>query len=117
LLKICFHLSRDEKKKQGQVISLVVSARCFRRSTSFHFDLIHTWWNCWSRLTGAEAACGGIDAPSTASGAGRSRGRVANPLRKTRGLSASVLDAAYKENPRSEEHTSELQSRENLVCR
>src|SRR5690606_3090885 len=38
-----------------------------------------------------------------------------NPADVAKGL--KTLDISFHHNPRSEEHTSELQSRENLVCR
>src|SRR5690606_41755894 len=51
-------------------------------------------------------------------GSGRARARAGRPLRKSpRPPAAAAGPAAAGTTRRSEEHTSELQSREKLVCR
>src|SRR3712207_7507596 len=63
----------------------------------------------------------GADAPLRAAGLvrldpGGDEGRLAGPLRIDPDLACWLLDRP-REIPRSEEHTSELQSRQYLVCR
>src|SRR5215475_13619889 len=55
--------------------------------------------------------------PCALSGRGRSRRRPARAGSFARSQGAWPVRGARGPGPRSEEHTSELQSRENLVCR
>src|SRR5207302_10749886 len=54
---------------------------------------------------------------SRGTNASRTAAAIARPLPTQSTLGSTVTSSARTENLRSEEHTSELQSRENLVCR
>src|SRR6266700_2210131 len=77
-------------------------------SVTSHTALIAATSNAGSSAIGMPALMSSMCAPAAT---------CAMASARTRSMRPSFISAASTLRPRSEEHTSELQSRENLVCR
>src|SRR5690606_42098091 len=101
------------------IVTPISSLRCsLLRRASHAFptrrssDLL-AWAFAGSKLSSKSSACAAVPLTSAAQGAAR---RISEPI-TVQGPSPQDRTVAKTVRVRSEEHTSELQSRENLVCR
>src|ERR1035437_4694521 len=95
---------------------------CFRKSLlrcRWLSGLLRNWMRRSSRITFlAASAAAALPAASVEAAAGRNARLVIEPAwYQTYGLSGQLTAETRRRRDKSEEHTSELQSRQYLVCR